>query len=164
MSRLVWSESLVLAMPAMDRTHEEFVELLAAVEAASDEDLSKTWQALIDHTDDHFAREDGWMQATGFTPENCHSTQHKIVLKVMREGADKCAQGDLAIVRQMAYELSVWFPHHASSMDAGLALHLKSVGYDPETGELARPEALPETALSGCRSESCTDDDVRDAA
>jgi hypothetical protein len=35
-------------------------------------------------------------------------------------------------------------------MDAGLALHMKSLGYDPVTGELARPEALPEQPIAGC--------------
>jgi hypothetical protein len=43
-------------------------------------------------------------------------------------------RGSLAVVRQMADELAIWFPHHAQSMDAALALHLRSVGYDEQTG------------------------------
>ncbi len=154
---LVWSEAMSLEMPAMDEAHEEIVDQLALVESASDDTLLEAWNALIDQTAEHFGEEDRWMQATGFAPDNCHSSQHAIVLKIMREGAEKCAKGDLAIVRQMAYELTVWLPHHVSAMDAGLALHLKSVGFDPKTGQVDNPEALPSTALTSCRSEPCED-------
>ena len=34
----------------------------------------------------------------------------------------------------MASELALWFPQHAQSMDASLALHLRRVGFDPATG------------------------------
>ena len=159
MPNLVWSEALSLSMPVMDATHQEFVDLLADVEAADDATLLQKWQALIDHTDEHFAREDQWMRDTGFAPENCHSSQHAVVLKVLREGAERGAQGDLAPIRQMAYELSVWFPHHAQNMDFGLALHLKSMGYDPVTGEIAQPDKLPSQAISGCGGSCSTASD-----
>lgn len=150
MPKLEWSEQLSLQMPEMDRTHVEFVDLLAAVQAADDAALLPHWQALIDHTDDHFGREDGWMTSTGFTSSNCHTTQHKVVLAVMREGAKRGAAGDLAIVRQMADELTVWFPQHAQSMDAALALHLKSVGYDFARGVMTSADALPGMPIEGC--------------
>ncbi|WP_298013297.1 hemerythrin domain-containing protein [uncultured Aquabacterium sp.] len=150
MSSLVWSDALSLAMPVMDDTHREFVDLLAEVQAADDAALLARWQTLIDHTIDHFGQEDRWMEATGFAPGSCHMTQHAVVLKVLKEGAELGAQGNLAPIRQMAHELTIWFPHHAQTMDAGLALHLKSVGYDPLTGQIAQPEALPEQAISGC--------------
>jgi hemerythrin-like metal-binding protein len=143
MSSLTWSDALSLSMPVMDDIHREFVDLLAAVQASSDAQLLSRWQTLIDHTDDHFGREDRWMEATGFAPGSCHMTQHAVVLKVLREGAALGAQGDLAPIREMAHELTIWFPQHAATMDAGLALHMKSLGYDPVTGELAQEEALP---------------------
>lgn len=163
---LVWSDALSLSMPVMDATHQEFVHLLSVVQAAPDDALLPAWDALIEHTDDHFRREDDWMLATGFAPANCHSTQHKVVLQVLREGARKGRdEGDLAVIRQMAHELTLWFPHHAQTMDAGLALHLKSVGYDPATGKLSSPDALPADALTGCGSGSCSDSpSAREAA
>jgi hemerythrin-like metal-binding protein len=149
-AELVWSDALSLSMPVMDTTHQEFVELLAHVQTAEDTALLGRWQALIDHTDEHFAREDQWMRDTGFAPENCHSTQHAVVLKVLREGAERGKLGDLAPIRQMAHELTLWFPHHAQNMDFGLALHLKSMGYDPETGQISQPQNLPEQSIAGC--------------
>ena len=147
---LMWSDALSLSMPVMDQTHIEFVDLLALVQQAPDADLLGCWQALVAHTEAHFAQEDRWMLATGFAPGSCHLTQHAVVLKVLKEGLEAGQQGDFQPIRQMAHELTLWFPHHAQTMDAGLALHLKSVGYDPLTGQVHQPEALPAQAISGC--------------
>lgn len=147
---LPWSDALSLSMPVMDQTHMEFVALLAQVQTAPDADLLGHWQSLVAHTQAHFDQEDRWMAATGFAPGSCHMTQHAVVLKVLREGLALGQQGQLGPIRQMAHELTLWFPHHAQNMDFGLALHLKSVGFDPMTGQLAQPEALPKEAISGC--------------
>jgi hemerythrin-like metal-binding protein len=157
MSTLVWSDALSLSMPVMDATHHEFVDLLARVEASDDASLPFHWQALVEHTEDHFAREDQWMRDTGFAPNNCHSTQHTVVLDVLREAARRAAAGDLAQVRLVAHELAIWFPQHAQSMDFGLALHLKSMGYDPESGQLAHPDRQPAQAITGCGGQCGTD-------
>ena len=134
---LQWSDALSLDMPLMDATHQEFVALLAEVVQAPDVLLVPRWGALIAHTQDHFDREDQWMQDTGFAADNCHATQHKVILQVMREGEARGHAGDVDVVRQMARELGAWFPQHAQSMDASLALHLRSAGYDPTTGAIS---------------------------
>jgi hemerythrin-like metal-binding protein len=152
MPTLQWSDTLALDLPMMDDTHKEFVALLAQVTDAADDALLPLWHELLAHTDAHFAREDQWMKDTGFSSSNCHSTHHQVVLQVMREGEKRA---DLAIVRQMADELGIWFPQHAQAMDAALALHLRSVGYDPVTGQVKLPEALPTQTLHGCGGSSC---------
>ncbi len=159
MSRLEWSEALSVSMPVMDQTHVEFVDLLSQVQEAQDTELLASWQALVEHTDAHFAQEDRWMLATGFAPGSCHLTQHAVVLKVLEEGLEAGRQGQLEPIRQMAHELTIWFPHHAQTMDSGLALHLKSVGYDPLTGEVTQPDALPSQAINGCGG-SCGGDGI----
>jgi len=155
MTRLIWSDALSLCLPAMDDTHREFVDLLAAVEQAGDDHVLAAWQMLVDHTVDHFGQEDRWMRETGFAPGNCHSTQHTVVLQVMREGTKRGAAGELNVVREMAQELADWFPSHAQNMDAALALHLKSVGYDTGSGRITHPEQLPEDALTHCGGGRC---------
>lgn len=164
MPNLEWSDALALDLPVMDDTHREFVVLLAQVETAADDALLAHWRALVAHTDDHFGREDQWMQSTRFSSGNCHSVQHKVVLQVMREGIASGEAGDLGVVRQMARELAIWFPQHAQSMDAALALHLRRIGYDPVTGTVAMPEALPADAIHGCGGASCSDHATADAA
>ena len=147
---LRWSDALGLSMPVMDQTHIEFVDLLATVQQARDDTLLQHWRALVAHTEEHFGQEDRWMLDTGFAPGSCHMTQHAVVLKVLKEGLSLGEQGQLQPIRQMAHELTLWFPHHAQTMDAGLALHLKSVGYDPVSGALHQPDALPAQAIQGC--------------
>ena len=139
MHLLQWSDALSLDLPLMDDTHREFVDLLARVAQASDDALLPAWDQLIAHTQDHFDREDRWMAETGFSSTHCHATQHKVVLQVMREGARRGLGGDLGLVRQMASELALWFPQHAQSMDAALALHVRRVGYDPVSGTVSMP-------------------------
>ena len=160
MPPLQWTDSLALGLPMMDETHHEFVDLLAKVVNASDDTLLPLWRKLVAHTDDHFAREDRWMQTTGFSSSNCHSAQHQVVLQVMREGDKRGSAGELAVVRQMADELGTWFPMHAQAMDAALALHLRSVGYDPVTGQVAMPQALPAETIHGCGGSTCSNDET----
>jgi hemerythrin-like metal-binding protein len=155
MPALPWTEGLELGLCFMDATHKEFIDLLARAEAAGDEALPAVWEELVAHTADHFGREDEWMLATGFALGNCHSSHHKVVLQVLRDGLAKAASGDLAPARQMIRELAVWFPQHAQTMDAALALHLQGLGYDPATGEMAEPAALPAEAITGCGGSSC---------
>ena len=155
MPALEWSDALSLDLPLMDDTHREFVILLAAVSTAADAELVAAWSILIDHTDTHFGREDAWMAQTRFASSNCHSVQHKVILQVMREGLVTGHAGDLGSVRLMAGELATWFPQHAQTMDAALALHLRRTGFDPESGIVHAPDALPESLIHGCLGSNC---------
>jgi hemerythrin-like metal-binding protein len=150
MPALPWSDGLALGLSFMDDTHKEFVDLLARAEAADDTAFPALWNELLEHTADHFGREDEWMLATGFALGNCHTTQHKVVLQVLREGGKRADEGNTAPARHMIGELAVWFPHHAQTMDSALALHLRGLGYDPETGEVLDPARLPAEAITGC--------------
>lgn len=160
MATLQWSDTLALGMPAMDDTHQEFVDLLAQVVHATDDTLLPLWRLLLAHTDAHFAREDGWMKDTGFSSANCHTSQHQIVLQVMMEGDRRGNAGELAVVRQMADELGSWFPMHSQAMDAALALHLRSVAYDPLTCQVNLPQALPAAPIHGCGGATCSPAEV----
>jgi hemerythrin-like metal-binding protein len=157
MPTLQWSDALAMDLPFMDTTHREFVALLGAVEEAQDSLLLDTWRGLVTHTQDHFDTEDRWMQDTRFASSNCHSVQHKVVLQVLREGLALGESGDLKPIRQMAQELAIWFPQHAQSMDAALAIHLRRVGYDASTGIVHAPQALPTEMIHGCAGAACSD-------
>ena len=153
---LAWSDALRLDLEFMDNTHQEFVDLLAAVELSEDDELLERFSAMIDHTDDHFGGEDRWMQATQFASGNCHSMQHNVVMQVLREALKRGNEGDLQLVRDLSSELGTWFAQHAQSMDAALALHLRRVGFDPVTGIVHQPDALPEGEIHGCGGASCS--------
>jgi len=157
MAHLEWSDALNLDLPLMDETHREFVDLLAAVDRADDAHLLPAWSTLLAHTEQHFGQEDAWMESTRFASGNCHSMQHKVVLQVMREGLVRAQQGELKVLRMMASELALWFPQHAQSMDAALALHLRRVGFDAATGVVHAPHSLPGELIHGCGGSTCSD-------
>ena len=142
MTRLQWSDALSLDMPAIDDGHRRFVELLDLAHEARDTSLVDRWRDLCTHPARIFEREDRWMHATLFSSDAIHSTQHKVVLQVMREGLAAGESGDLATIRKMAGELGQWFANHSQSMDAALALHLRKTGYDPATGVLSMPDDI----------------------
>ena len=150
---LSWSEELQLGMPIIDQTHQEFVELLAAVELADDDQLLARLEALQTHTVAHFGMEDQWMKSTQFGPQHCHSGQHELVLRMLQEML-RCGRedGDLQLVRSVLPDLGRWFSQHAQTMDAMLTWHLGQIGFNPETGEFTLPPAQEGAADNACGS------------
>lgn len=163
MPLLTWNEELHVQHPRMDATHEEFVRHMTTIEqtlAACDgrgdaPPVLAAFDALIEHTVGHFDQEDRWMLATGFTADNCHSSQHRQVLGVLREVRRMASEGGKPeFIGQLLPELAQWFVQHAQAADNGLAGHLRDVGFDPETGRMSNPpEAV---ASSDCGAESCS--------
>lgn len=127
MNTVEWSESLELDYPPMDEVHHAFVDLLALAQSAPDESLPKAWSAVIEHTVRHFGSEDEWMRRTRFAAADNHILQHKVVLNVLWEGLGLARAGNTQAVREMAGELAVWFAKHTQTLDAALALHMRSV-------------------------------------
>ncbi|RQO56313.1 hemerythrin [Paucibacter sp. KBW04] len=159
MSSLPWTEALALQHAQLDQTHQEFVALLntwgEALLAGSDT-VIPLYLDLLGHTEAHFGMEEGWMAATGFAPENCHSKQHAMVLDVMRQVLVHAqAHHDLEPMRNLLPELVNWFPAHAEMMDAALVYHMGQVGFDPATGQCAQPLATETSGISSCGSNSC---------
>lgn len=160
MPTLVWSEEISLSHPQMDATHQEFVDLLSASEAAllqSPEAGLACYRSLVEHTVGHFGQEDRWMLATGFAAGNCHSFQHQQVLALMQE-VTRLAQeaGDFGPLERVLPELGKWFVTHAQTMDAALASHMEQMGYDPATGQIGQPLNTGAAPLSGCGGSSCS--------
>ena len=156
-ANIEWGAALELELAFMDDTHQEFIDLLVKTQTAADADLLDCFDAMVQHTVEHFGAEDRWMRDTQFSSSNCHTLQHNVVLQVMREGLRRGREdNDLPLVRELAREIGIWFPQHAQSMDAALALHLRRVGYDAETGVVHQPDALPEGEIHGCGGATCS--------
>lgn len=156
---LPWSDALEVGLAIMDDAHREFVALLAQARASDDEALAEAWQDLIDHTEAHFADEDGWMRATRYAFANSHSMQHRMILQVMRNGASRAVAGDITPIRLMTRELTMWFPQHAQTMDTALAAHLKRVRFDTVTGKIGAPGEPPPEEIKCCGGDAqCSSD------
>lgn len=153
---LHWSDELQTGDARMDDTHTEFVTLLAELRALPQSEQLEPYRALVRHTEEHFGQEDRWMLATGFTADNCHAGQHASILETMRAVEEHYLKGDQEIITRLAEALAEWFPQHAASMDAGLAMHLRNVQFDSRTETLADPSAIRPATMSGCGSVSCS--------
>lgn len=153
---LVWSDDLVTGDERMDETHEAFVNQLAALRALPHEQQLEPYRALIAHTTEHFAREERWLVAIGFAADNCHAAQHRQVLEAMRAVETHYLQGDHEIIDRIAAALAEWFPVHARTMDAGLARHMRAVGFDSRTETLADPSRVRPATMTGCGSGQCS--------
>lgn len=118
---LRWSDALLLGFAPMDRCHAEFVDVVAALQAADDDALPVRLAAVKAHLQAHFAQEDEWMTATGFPARECHVDEHAAVLVSVAQVEALLALGDTATCRRLADELARWFPGHADYMDAALS-------------------------------------------
>ncbi|MDM7457687.1 MAG: hemerythrin domain-containing protein [Tepidimonas sp.] len=153
---LVWGESLLTGDGRMDETHEEFVTQLARLRALPHDQQLDPYRALLAHTVEHFEREERWMVAVGFAKDNCHAAHHRQILDTMRAVEEHFLQGDHEIIDRMAAALAEWFPMHAKTMDAGLAQHMRAVGFDSRTETLADPSRVRPATMTGCGSVQCS--------
>ena len=149
MSAMQWSETFENQLERMDNTHREFVDHYNRVAAAlGSEGFVAAYDEFVAHTEAHFAQENRWMEAVNF-PE-CHRGEHDRVLTVLHDIRKRAEQGDLFFARRLIQELPAWFDNHTNGMDAALAFHLQSVGYDVDSETLTPPAAGAESAAAGC--------------
>ena len=147
---LTWSDELVLGDARTDTTHQEFIDLVNATTAATSEEKLSAYRSLLDHTVEHFAQEERWMQACGVQPDFCHFGQHNSVLEVMREVERRALTGELAYIDSMIEALVEWFPMHAQSMDTALVAFLLEQGFDTATESFRDGAGNAAAALPSC--------------
>ena len=127
-----WNDELVLDKGVMDETHREFIELLNRLADAPDEDMLAVLDAFIQHTEQHFAQEQHWMEQMAFPPLACHAREHEGVLETAHEVRRRALAGETRFGRVLAKAVAEWFASHAASMDHVLALYMKEKNFIPE--------------------------------
>jgi hemerythrin-like metal-binding protein len=116
----------ILGIPAMDRSHREFVDLVNRMDKASDANFVYLFSDLIHHTRAHFATEEVLMRATAFPESQPHRDEHARILAEMQRFSERVISGRVALARTYVREqLPSWFAHHAREMDSPLAEHLR---------------------------------------
>lgn len=117
-----WSDAYLLGFAPLDAEHREFVELVSALQAAQDDDVSPRLDDLIAHAVAHFDQERRWMQESSFPASHCHIDEHEAVLRSLREVEERVRAGaPSTLCRELAAALAAWFPKHADYMDAALS-------------------------------------------
>jgi hemerythrin len=138
-----WQDDLRLGWGPIDAIHEEFLELVDTLRSASDEAMPAALAAVHQHSREHFAAEERWMEETDFPARGCHADEHAAVLASMEGVARKVAAGDFEAGRRLARALVDWFPGHADYLDSALAHWMckKRLGGQPIV--LRRSAAVP---------------------
>jgi hemerythrin len=115
-----------LGMDGMDNTHREFIAQVAALIAADNTEFPVLFQALVNHTREHFTAEGQLMRASKYRGLPEHESEHHRVLGELLQLNRSLKRGHLPLVRAYVKEgLMEWFDTHLAMMDAALAMHLK---------------------------------------
>ena len=127
---LTWNKELFVEIDFMDETHEAFIDLINTMITTSDkQQFINQYEQLIDHTKQHFQREEEKMLETGFPATGEHQADHRRVLNELAGFQRSLQRGRIQLVRTFVKErLPEWFTLHLATMDAALAAHIKSVG------------------------------------
>ena len=142
----------LLGVPAMDRTHREFVDLVNGMADAGDAAFAYLYPELVNHTRAHFAHEEVLMRQSGFPAIQEHTDEHARVRGEMEAFGLRLGGGRFALARAYVREqLPAWFALHAVTMDSALAAHLKrsvkikgpGSGGEAPLSDSTRPQRLP---------------------
>ncbi len=121
-----WTEELVVGVPAIDRAHHEFVELLNALPMAPEAEFRKLFAKLTEHSREHFAEEERMMERSAFPVMGVHKAEHERVLKELEEVQRQLEEGEFEAAREYVMEqLSAWFVLHRNTMDYVTAVHIQ---------------------------------------
>lgn len=116
-----WSDEFLLGYGPMDDIHEEFVEIVHAMQVVADGALPALLARFAVHAERHFSEEAAWMNSGDFPARDCHIEEHDKVMASVREVQQLVQAGDIEVARRLARALEEWFPGHATYMDSALA-------------------------------------------
>jgi len=110
-SPMAWTDSLHTGDARMDETHQEFVDMINQIMATPEDQQLPVYKAFLNHTVEHFAQEERWMLATGFSADNCHAEHHATILETMRVVEAHYLDSDTTIITRMAEALAECLHH-----------------------------------------------------
>lgn len=108
----------------IDAIHKQLEELALQLAEAEDVEFSSLFEALIEHTEQHFKHEEALMEESGFIHSSEHITEHRQMLGEMRQFSGRRLPIARSYVRQ---RLSERFALHISRMDSLLAAFLRTL-------------------------------------
>jgi hemerythrin-like metal-binding protein len=115
-------DTLKVGVESIDRRHEEFWELYEVLKTSSNADFTSLFEAVIQHTQKHFAEEEADMDTIEYANKSEHEQEHKKALEEMNYFSEKAKSGKLMFAKAYVNErLLDWFSQHLLNMDSDLA-------------------------------------------
>jgi hemerythrin len=115
-------DTLKVGVDSIDQRHEEFYILYESLKSVSNEEFLEAFDALILHTQNHFAEEEADMELIVYPNKAEHKQEHQKALDEMNYFREKALNGKLIFAKAYAKErLGDWFRNHLLNMDSDLA-------------------------------------------
>jgi hemerythrin-like metal-binding protein len=115
-------DALKVGVDAIDQRHEEFYTLFEALKKVDDSEFLEAFDAVILHTQGHFAEEEADMEKIVYPNKAEHIQEHRKALEEMNYFKEKASSGKLMFAKAYAKDrLGDWFRNHLLNMDSDLA-------------------------------------------
>ncbi|WP_310439920.1 hemerythrin family protein [Sulfuricurvum sp.] len=115
-------EALKVGIDTIDQRHEEFYVLYNTLKNATDSDFLEAFNAVILHTQGHFAEEEADMERVVYPNKSEHKQEHQKALDEMNYFREKVVSGKLVFAKVYVKDrLGDWFRNHLLNMDSDLA-------------------------------------------
>jgi len=124
-----------VALGFMNSDHKAFVDIfntladLLAQSSRERHEVSALLEQLLEHSREHFAREEQQMIQFSFPAYSCHKSEHEQVLVEMEKELDAWrAAGDVQWLNDYLEQLPEWLAGHIASMDTVTANYISQMG------------------------------------
>lgn len=115
-------EALKVGVDSIDQRHEEFYVLYDTLKNATDNEFLEAFDAVILHTQGHFAEEEADMGSVVYPNKAEHKQEHQKALDEMNYFREKASSGKLMFAKAYVKDrLGDWFRTHLLNMDSDLA-------------------------------------------
>jgi hemerythrin len=129
MSLLAFNEKIhVLNLESMDATHKEFIDLYNSTDIESFEDIKNKLMLIIEHSKNHFAKEEELMSTNGYPRIREHKDEHAKAIAEMNYflGLSNNRFGLGMMKSYFLHKIPEWFNLHLMNMDSDLSSFIKS--------------------------------------
>jgi len=127
MTLLEKTETLTVACGPIDKDHDEFINLLNALDTVGNADFPALFLQLYEHTEQHFERENQLMAQSAYPGVADHKGEHQRVLGEFKQFKSRVDKGLIVFGRSFVRErLPQWLALHVTTMDKALAAHINS--------------------------------------
>jgi len=125
MALLEKTAALTVAYEPIDKDHEEFIDLLNALDTATNADFPALFQQLYEHTEQHFERENQLMTQSAYPGIADHKAEHQRILGEFKQFKSRVEKGLIVFGRAFVKDrLPQWLALHVTTMDTALVNHL----------------------------------------
>ena len=120
---------LFLSRSDIDDLHQSFIELINRLDTVPADEFAELFMQLIEHTREHFTREEALMVKSGFPAIAEHCAEHGRVIGDLNQLERRVRLGRPMMARAYVREqLPGWFELHTRTMDSALVGHMRQRG------------------------------------